>query len=468
VGFFLPDNSTMNAVHFLTYLVLAAAPRPDSHLKVEPCEVIGARYQFAKVDCSIELRNLGDKPITVSAGEAKFSWDRIAAEKVVVAPHSTSYLQTQVDLRNEQGPTRHVFRFKTDEPGQPIRGSEVRAMVLNVLDQNKPLLDFGVVRPSQGKLPELSISLSSREVKDFQIVGLLSKPAWLDVTIDKDGHTVHGRVLPNVPWGFVHDEFIKVKINAPQQPEAWINVSAQVIGDVASDGNPFQLGLLRTNAEHDIQIRLTSPTNKEFELGKLDVERIKGTASAANCAPASKTCKIVHLKVSNDQGAGKLDGVLKVELPGYERALSIELTGMLLSPDTPVHKMEDLLEQSAKGGESRSTSPSSIQLSTALKSSVRKEDPPPSGNGPLLKWAVAHQGTTYGYVIYRAEAESGPFLRINGEIIPVVEQGEDKSGNYQWRDNSAESGKTYWYSIGIISSGGNRQDLSGPQRVVAK
>jgi hypothetical protein len=225
--------------------------------------------------------------------------------------------------------------------------------------------------------------------------------------------------------------------------------------------------LLRTNETHDFLIRLTSPTNKEFEVGKLDVQRIEGTATAENCTPATKTCKIVHLKVSNDQTPGRLDGVVNVELPGYSRVLPVELTGMLLTPDTKVHKMEDLLEQSARSAESKTAAPATIQLGAALKESVRQEAPPP-GNGPLLKWQVAHQGTTYGYVIYRAEAESGPFLRINDEIIPVVREGEAESGKYQWRDNSAESGKPYWYSIGIISGGGNRQDLSGPQRVVAK
>ncbi|MGH8173597.1 MAG: hypothetical protein ACREPX_10635, partial [Rhodanobacteraceae bacterium] len=122
----------MNAMHALASLALAATP-PSSQLKIEPCEITAAQYQFARVDCPIELKNLGDKPITISSPEAKFAWDRIAPEKVVVAPHSTAYLQATVDLRNEQGPARHAFRFTTDEPGQAIRGSEVRAMVLSVL-----------------------------------------------------------------------------------------------------------------------------------------------------------------------------------------------------------------------------------------------------------------------------------------------------------------------------------------------
>jgi len=56
------------------------------------------------------------------------------------------------------------------------------------------------------------------------------------------------------------------------------------------------------------------------------------------------------------------------------------------------------------------------------------------------------------------------------EWVEIVNVGESdaKSGSYQWRDDSAESGKTYWYSIGVINRNGSRQDLTGAQKVTAK
>jgi len=59
-------------------------------------------------------------------------------------------------------------------------------------------------------------------------------------------------------------------------------------------------------------------------------------------------------------------------------------------------------------------------------------------------------------------------VRVNKDVILVVQEGDDKAGGYQWRDNTAESGKTYWYSIGVINRNGSKQDLTGAQKVIAK
>ena len=429
----------------------------------------GEHYQFETVQCPIELRNTGAKPIRISRGEAKFPWDSIDKDTIVVAPMSTAYINSKVDLRNDEGLTRRAFRFATDEPGQTYRGSEVRAMVLSVLDQAKPTLDFGVVKLDE-KSPEASISLSSREVKDFRITGIESKPDWLDVMLDKDGHTLHATMRANAPWGLIHhDQFVKLKINTPQQPQAWIAVEAQVLGDVVPDGNPFQLGMMRTKGKHEFLVRLSSRSGKDFKVGKLDLQRIKGDAEAESCVPAAKGCSLIRLDVTNDQPAGKIEGALDVQLPDYNRTLPIELVGLLLTPDTKIHDMDELLKQSGQGGESKASAAAKpMDLGKAIESSVKKEEPPPPGNGPLLRWSVAHQEPIYGYAIYRADSEKGPFLRVNKDVIRVAEDGIDKSGSYQWRDNSAESGKTYWYQIGIINRNGSKKDLSGAQKVVAK
>ena len=71
----------------------------------------------------------------------------------------------------------------------------------------------------------------------------------------------------------------------------------------------------------------------------------------------------------------------------------------------------------------------------------------------------------------RAEIES----EIGSENISVrIERagGRDDSGNaagsYQWRDNSAEAGKAYWYSIEMVKGNGEKQQLTGSQKIVAK
>ena len=212
----------MILINTLFLSLLAAAPPADaaksarpSQLVVNYCE-IGDHYQFERVECPIELRNMGDAPISVSHAEAKLAWDSIEQGVVVVPPKGTSYLKAQVDLRNDEGMVRRAFRFRTDEPGQPYRGSEVRGYVQSVLEQSRPKLDFGVVRLSERALPAANVELSSREHADFRIEGIESAPEWLDVKLGVDRRTVRAQIRDTAPWGVTHlgKAFVKLKAGA--------------------------------------------------------------------------------------------------------------------------------------------------------------------------------------------------------------------------------------------------------------
>lgn len=453
---------------FLFAAIAAANPEPPkSNLTVSYCDA-GEHYQFETVACPIELYNTGDKPIRVSKGEARFPWDSVDAD-VVVPPKGKAYANAKVDTRNDEGMTRRAFRFSTDEPGHPTRGSDVRIMILSVLDQPKPRLDYGAVRLEE-KLPELSLQLSSREAKDFRILAVESAPEWVDAKVDDDGRTLRAKLRSNAPWGLIqHDHFIKLKTNAPQQQHAWVAVEANVLGDVVPNGNPVELGLMRNAGKHEFMVRLSSRSGKAFEVGKLEINGLSGKASKAPCAPAHPDCAMVKLDISNDQRLGKLEGRLNVELKDLGKTLPIDLVGFLVDSKTKIHDMDELVKQSGQQEQSTAAvAGNKLDLGKAIEGSVKKEEPAPSGNGPLLRWSVANQTPIYGYIIYRAQNENGPFLRVNKEIIRTVGSGTDDSGSYQWRDNSAESGKTYWYQIGILNRTGDRQNLTGAQKVVAK
>ena len=384
-------------------------------------------------------------------------------------PKGTSYLKAQVDLRNDEGMVRRAFRFRTDEPGQPYRGSEVRGYVQSVLEQSRPKLDFGVVRLSERALPAANVELSSREHADFRIEGIESAPEWLDVKLGVDRRTVRAQIRDTAPWGVTHlgKAFVKLKINTPMQKTAWVEVEATVLGDVVPDNNPYQLGVIRDKAKQEFLIRISSRSTAGFETGEITITGIKARAEVVPCVPASNACKLVRLELDDEQPYGKLEGVMEIDIPSHQRRLPIELIGMLLDPGTKIHKMEDLVKRSANGG-GMSVGNSTPDIGSAIRSTLRKEDPPPPGNGPLLRWAVANQAPIHGYAIYRADREEGPFLRVSKNIIEVTEDDADKTGRYQWRDNSAESGETYWYRIGVLNRDGSKKDLTGAQKVIAK
>lgn len=455
--------------NILLSILTAAAPVSPSHLVVSNCEA-GEHYQFESVKCLIELRNTGDKPIRVSKGIAQRLGDSIQDGTIVVPPKGAAYIEAQVDLRNDEGYARHPFRFTTNGTTKAQRGSEVRAYVQSVLDQRKPKLDFGVVKLGTDELPSASISLSSREVSDFKVTGIEYKPEWIDASVDSDGRTVHAKLNEKVPWGLTHNgsAYLKVSINVPHQPQAWIEIDANVLGDVLADSNPFQLGMMRTVGKNEFLMRVSSRSGKEFEIGKLIVSGLKATAKEERCVPATVGCRLVRLAVDNKQPTGKLEGILNIQLPALARVLPVELVGILLTPEVKIVELNDVLKQGEEGGQSKLSAPAAQNLGKAIAKAVKGEDAPPPGDGPLLRWSVAHQALAYGYAIYRSGSVNGPFLRISKEIIHAAQDGADEAGSYQWRDNSAESGKTYWYQIGVLNRNGSKQDLSGAQKVVAK
>lgn len=452
-------------------LVSAVAPPPKSNLVISPCHA-GEHYQYETIPCSFELRNTGDKAIRVSHGEAKVEGDYIAPGSITVKPHSSSYIDVRVALRDSEGNTQRTFVFATDEPGQTRRGSTVFAFVSSILDQHEPTLDFGAVDIAKVQ-PEQSITLTSREVDKLRIAEIVSKPAYLDVSIDPDGHTLHAKMRAEAPWGLQESDGIVVKVNSEKQPMARVAIKANVLGDVIPDGSPFSLGLIRTGGKNQFLIRISSRSSRDFKIGATRLDRIKGKVGETACVPAATGCKLLQLTISPDQPQGRIDGVLTVDLPDYGRSLPIPVLGMLLDPKVKVHDMNAELEkaretsgQAVSKVESPKTAP--VDIKQAISEKVREPDAPPPGDGPLLRWTVANEGSVYGYVIYRSDTQDGPAQRVSPEFIRASEDQPGVPVAYQWRDTSAVSGKTYWYSIGFVKRNGKKEALGAPQKVVAK
>jgi hypothetical protein len=459
--------STLFSLLAATAAATPPAPLLATQLKISPCDV-GERYQFERATCSIELRNPGDKAIRITKAAGRLPEDSIQPGSFVVPPNGVAYAEATVDLGNKEGVVAHLFRFTVEGPTETSRDSRVNAYVQSVLDQSQPKFDFGVVRTDTASWPVTkSITLSSREVSDLRVTGVQSKPAWLDVSVDSDGRTLHASLKKDAPWGFTHNgsAYVKLDLNSPKQPHAWIEVEANVLGEVAPDSNPYQLGMMRNVGKHEFLVRLTNRAGKDFKLGKMTLIDIKGKVDAKACIPAASGCRLIRVNVSNDQPLGKLPGVLEIDLPEYGRKLSVELFGALLSVDTKIH---DLNELTPAVGAQSTMAPAGPNIGSALANAVKSEAAPPPGNGPLIRWSVAHQTSIYGYVIYRGDSEDGPMVRLNKEIIAASKDGADVSGSYQWRDNTAESGRTYWYQVGTLNRVGAKADLTGKQKVVAK
>jgi hypothetical protein len=70
----------------------------------------------------------------------------------------------------------------------------------------------------------------------------------------------------------------------------------------------------------------------------------------------------------------------------------------------------------------------------------------PSRGAVILKWQTEAEIDNAGFNLYRAEAESGEYIKINAALIPA--QGSATRGAaYEFIDNDVKNRKTYWYKL---------------------
>lgn len=92
--------------------------------------------------------------------------------------------------------------------------------------------------------------------------------------------------------------------------------------------------------------------------------------------------------------------------------------------------------------------------------------PDPSAPKNTLRWTT-NQLNNYAYDIFRAEAEAGPFQKINAE--PVPGGGKAAANNqFEYVDASIDPHKAYWYYVDSIDLMGKRARFTPTQKVAPK
>jgi hypothetical protein len=448
----------------MTLLVgtVALARVSASLLETSPCE-FGETYQLAAVHCTLSFTNHEDQPVQVISAAGVRATDSITPSTATIAPNSTAYFDAVSDVRNELGRAEHWFYVTTDNKREAKRFSKADGFVISILDDPQPEADFGVVE-LRGGLPDAkTVSVSSRDESAFRLKSILKVPPYIDASLDESGHSVRVSLKADAPWGLL-DEFITLETSSAKQPSVGLRIKADIHGEVVPSSNPYALGVMRQGQENEALIRIVDRSGKDFKVGKIDFEQLAANADLLSCQPTASGCRLLRLRLTDDQAAGVINGRVLLDLPDFKKRLPITVQGLLLKHDTKIKELSSASEQ--KGPVSKAES-KPLDLGSALRQVTKKINAAPPGHGPLLKWTVAHEETIYGYVVYRSESEQGPYVRANNDLIRI--EGDDDSGStYQWRDESAESGKTYWYYIGLVHNNGKREDLSSPQKIVAK
>jgi hypothetical protein len=84
-----------------------------------------------------------------------------------------------------------------------------------------------------------------------------------------------------------------------------------------------------------------------------------------------------------------------------------------------------------------------------------------------VRWTTASEVDSFGFDVFRAEKEEGPFERLNAKPIPGAGT-SDESHSYAWVDDTIDPTKEYYYYVESISIDGVREKFTPVSRARAK
>jgi hypothetical protein len=83
------------------------------------------------------------------------------------------------------------------------------------------------------------------------------------------------------------------------------------------------------------------------------------------------------------------------------------------------------------------------------------------------RWTTASEVDNFGYEVFRGESEEGPFAKLGAE--PMLGAGTtDETKKYEFRDDTIDPCKDYWYYVESISTGGVREKFTPVFKAAAK
>ena len=83
------------------------------------------------------------------------------------------------------------------------------------------------------------------------------------------------------------------------------------------------------------------------------------------------------------------------------------------------------------------------------------------------RWTTASEIENFGYDVFRGETEEGPFTKLTSS--PLAGAGTtDETKKYEFRDDTIDPCKDYWYYVESISTTGVREKFTPVFKAAAK
>lgn len=93
--------------------------------------------------------------------------------------------------------------------------------------------------------------------------------------------------------------------------------------------------------------------------------------------------------------------------------------------------------------------------------------PPAQRVTNTARWTTASEENNFGYDVYRARSEKGPFVKLTK--TPILGNGTTlDTHNYEFVDDAIDPCRDYWYYVESIATDGSREKFTPVFHVPAK
>ncbi|MET0226839.1 MAG: hypothetical protein ABW187_10385 [Dokdonella sp.] len=83
------------------------------------------------------------------------------------------------------------------------------------------------------------------------------------------------------------------------------------------------------------------------------------------------------------------------------------------------------------------------------------------------RWSTASEQDNFGYEVFRSDSEKGEFKKLTKD--PILGAGtSDETHKYEYRDDTIDPCREYWYYVESISTKGSREKFTPTFRAPAK
>lgn len=438
-----------------------SAEEARSELVAEAVDV-GTVFPYARVHARVALQNSGSETIRIFrivARRARYDSD-VSFGDGVIKPGQSLDVDIEFDAPERVGGMSRLLDVFGENPERKIAGITIRGFVDWMVDPVSLNSDFGVWNVHEPITRKLDFK--DRPGVDIRLTKVIAGGKYFDAKIIEGGNALRVTARKTSTWGSVEDS-IEVATSNEMQRRVIFHIKGEARGEIVPSTYLASFDPVREGESPEQIVRLSDQTGRKLSIGSVTTQGTEIEASLRECAPLSKSCKFLALKLPPQKLGSPPRGVINVALPDYKATLPIYFGGTVIGKNMQIRNLNEALENAKK-------QPASISSVLKSATNVKKplEMPVPDGSGPLITWKVAGEESVYGYEIYRSGSESGPFARINKDILRRIDVTGEQGSIYRWRDNEAVSGKEYWYYVGIVYSSGEKKNLTNPQKVVAK